>query len=299
MKLQSAFGLARQTALTAALVAGCGVREMPKGTGASGKVTTVAAKVDDRLDLINKLSDVQQRAFDRFHEPFDKVFGPTLKSPPKGFKSVEDFRKAWDALKFCAVKENEKYVYFVTIKTNLGSFDVRIDDASPNHARAFLVLGAAGYFSGAPVQKVGASLTIGDASTKPDVVLKPETVELGIRAGGVVILADKDGKSPFRPSVLLETKDDLVGKASVLGTLANQHVAENAKTFEAISKAARGKAVVVQEVRVKRMDEGKNPLFTAEGIALPNVDEQGKIKILTPAEREEAKQKFGMRKKGQ
>ena len=100
-----------RTATGLAIVAcGCGQQAMPKGTGASGKVATVAAAANDRLDLINKLTADQQRAFDRMHESFAKTFDAKTTKPPKGFASVEAFQKAWDDFKFADIGSDRRHV---------------------------------------------------------------------------------------------------------------------------------------------------------------------------------------------
>lgn len=259
---------------------------MPKGTGASGKVSTVAGKVDDRLDLINKLTKDQERAFNRMHEPFAKTVDAAALKLPKGFSDVKAFEKAWNDLKFADVSEDQRRIYQATVKTSEGEFDLRFDDAAPNHVRAFLVLAQVGFFDNTPMRLVDDVLMMGTPDGQSAFSLKPETVNLGLRAGAFLSLPAKDGRSPTQFGLLLKDRNDLADKASVLGGVANQHVPENVMMVAKVMKAAASKPMVVQSVKVQRLDNGKNPLFTAQGVNLPEVDANGKIKMPSPEEKQ-------------
>lgn len=268
--------------------AGCGPRVMPQGTGASGKVLTVAAAGSDRLDLINKLTTEQQRSFDRMHEPFDKVFDKASAKPPKGYASLADFSKAWDEFKFADVTGDRRHIYQATIKTSEGDIDIKFDDAAPNHVRAFALLAKAGFFDNTKLRFVDNALVMGNSESDSPFALKMEPVNMGLRGGAFICLPGKNGKSPAEFRLLLKDREDLPNKASVLGGLANQHVPENLKMLGEVLKAAKAKPILVKEVKVHRItDGGKSPLFTPAGVNLPELDAQGKIKMPSPEEAEQ------------
>lgn len=251
---------------------------MPKGTGASGTISVQSvAKTDLGLDIINRLTPDQQRAFDWMHRPFDKVAVVRKPLTDDEAKKVEQIRQAWDGLRFANIEQDKRLQFQIKLYTAAGELQFVVhSDVAPDQVRSFLVQARLGWFDHRPLRFEGNRLQF-SATDGKDLFTLPLISMQMIPPPGVLCTVSEDGKLGGGTSFNISVSPDpsLQGKVAPIAMLSGGELAKKlADLAPTLRKQA--KPLLIERIEVV---EHPMPLFERGGVQLPEVDANGRPRL--------------------
>lgn len=265
---------ATQVSIGILVCVGCGQEPMPKGTGASGSITGVLEEPDAGLDLINRLSPAQQKAFDFMHHPWEKaVVGVAESVSPENAALVEKVKIGWDSFPFARQgKDDRRFDDFAQIVTSVGSFVLEFgDDFSPDHIRSLALLVENKRFDNVPLVEVDGVAMLGRA-TEHLYWLEPLCFRLVPTKGSLIMIKNSDNRvSATEIGICLEDQPKLKDRATILGGLVSPD------DLVVIDKIRDALAEKPESVLLERIEWSRRqgPLFQTSGARLPRMTESG------------------------
>lgn len=270
--------LRRFIALSAVLmlaIVGCGPKVMPRGTGATGLMTSVVNQ-DRGLSLINKLDPGQQRRFDMMHRPFAAVVQPATQPTAEGQTVLEKVKENWDAIPYARVTEDQRIDYSVILRTTAGPIEVQMFiDQSPDHVRNFLALAKSGFFDGKAISRDVDSFYFGWPPVEAPYYLQPRFFGMSPRRGALLTRSTIEDRSPGTAfSIWLEADSDLGPEVTMFGGISG---AQNDKVLNKINEQLQRVPAVVTILGVDIVERSGRLFMTDPGgettIRLPNASD--------------------------
>lgn len=269
--------------LGALLLVGCGPQAMPKGTGASGKVSVVVEKPKLGLELINKIEPKEAPRMEWLNQPFAKVILPG----PAPFSAEErtKLEKRWSSIPVVNVATGQRYAYRARIVTSAGILTAQLsDNYTPNHVRNFVALVEEGFFDRTPLTLSEGVAFAGPPAEKSTYSIASETYPGYEPIVGTLLAVATDGKSPGTRFGLVVEKLQKFDSASLTLFGSVQEKAD-IKVIEGIAKKLKEKpgSVLIEKIEIARTSL---PLFAASGeLNLPHLGEDGRPNPQADAER--------------